>query len=67
MPSNFKSIAKMIDHSLLHPTLTDLKLVTECQLTFRCHLIGLRKILNYNLAMFFSCEAIKRQYFILGG
>jgi len=37
MHDNLQSIAKMIDHSLLHPTLTDSELVKGCQLALRYH------------------------------
>ena len=32
MPESLKAIAKMIDHSLLHPTLTDQDLIAGCEL-----------------------------------
>jgi len=32
MPESVRAIAKMIDHSLLHPTLTDEELIAGCQL-----------------------------------
>jgi len=32
MPESLRAIAKMIDHSLLHPTLTDEELIAGCQL-----------------------------------
>lgn len=32
MPESLRAIAKMIDHSLLHPTLTDQELIAGCQL-----------------------------------
>jgi len=32
MPESLRDIAKMIDHSLLHPTLTDADLIAGCQL-----------------------------------
>jgi len=35
MPPSLRSIAKMIDHSLLHPTLTDQELIEGCQLARR--------------------------------
>ena len=35
MTITLKSIAKMIDHSLLHPTMTDEQLVEECQVALR--------------------------------
>ena len=36
MAENLKSIAKMIDHSLLHPTMTDRDLQQGCELALRC-------------------------------
>jgi len=36
MPDSLKSIAKMIDHSLLHPALTDQELADGCRLARRC-------------------------------
>lgn len=35
MTLTLKSIAKMIDHSLLHPTMTDQQLVTECKIALK--------------------------------
>jgi deoxyribose-phosphate aldolase len=35
MPDSLKSIAKMIDHSLLHPTMTDQELADGCRLARR--------------------------------
>jgi len=32
MPESLRAIAKMIDHSLLHPTLTDQELTAGCEL-----------------------------------
>lgn len=32
MPTTFKDLKKMIDHSLLHPTLTDIDIVAGCRL-----------------------------------
>ncbi len=37
MPPTLKSIAKMIDHSLLHPTMTDETLVAECKVARKHH------------------------------
>jgi deoxyribose-phosphate aldolase len=37
MPDTVLSLAKMIDHSLLHPTLTDDELAAGCQLAARYH------------------------------
>ncbi len=37
MTGNLQSIAKMIDHSLLHPTLTDGELRAGCELALRNH------------------------------
>ena len=33
---SLKSLAKMIDHSLLHPTMTDEAIIAGCQLSKRC-------------------------------
>lgn len=35
-PISLRSLAKMIDHSLLHPTFTDEDIVAGCQLSARC-------------------------------
>ena len=32
MSESLRAIAKMIDHSLLHPTMTDQELIAGCQL-----------------------------------
>ena len=34
--ASLKSLAKMIDHSLLHPTMTDEAIIAGCQLSKRC-------------------------------
>ncbi|MBD3850365.1 MAG: deoxyribose-phosphate aldolase [Acidobacteria bacterium] len=36
MTESIRSIAKMIDHSLLHPTMTDLELQDGCEVALRC-------------------------------
>jgi deoxyribose-phosphate aldolase len=55
MPPTLKSIAKMIDHSLLHPTMTDDILVAECQVA-RTHDVASVCIKPYAVSL--ACDLL---------
>src|SRR5210317_31512 len=52
--SNTKALAKMIDHSILHPTMTDEDLIKECQVAIKYDVASVC-VKPYNVPLAVKC------------